>query len=119
MVKSAPQATFFKTQDTFLLKCKFLHKFLWLKERRRQNFETQKLKGPVFSKFKISTFSGQKRAAGEIFETQNACFLKWKVLTQFNISIFSGKKKAAGEIFETQNACFLKWQFLLIQHKHL
>ena len=119
MVKSAPQATFLKTQDTFLLKCKFLHKFLWLKERRRQNFERQKLKGPVFSKFKISTFSGQKRAAGEIFETQNACFLKWKVLTQFNISIFSGKKKAAGEIFENATCLFSKMAIFTYQHKHL
>ena len=55
-----------------------------------------------FSKFKISIFSDQKHAAGEIFETQSACFLKWKVLTQFNISIFSGQKRAAGNIFLKQ-----------------
>jgi len=68
VVKSAPQAKFFETQNAYLLE--------W----------------QVFSKFKISILLVVKSALqAKFFETQNACFLKWKVLSQFNISIFSGQ----------------------------
>jgi len=64
------------------------------------------LQGQVFSKFKISILIGKKRAAGEIFETQNDNFLRWKVLTQLNISIFSGKKKAQAKFWKHKMPVF-------------